>query len=580
VALGRALAALLPEDRFDRQPLIGGGGRFALVADVRLDNRAELASALGIPVAPLAEMADSAVLLAAWERWEEESCERMIGDFAFALWDDAERRLVLTRDYLGARPLHFYEADDAFAFASMPKGLHALEEIAREPDLEFAANSMAYRAPLGTRTLYRDVQRVLPGHVAIADASGVKQRRYWRPKRVALGLKTAGDYSDALRERLDEAVRARVRGESAVAAHLSAGLDSSAVVTSAALALEGSGRVHAFTSVPGSDCPRIEGDPRLIDEGPIAAATASLYPNVDHVLVDAGGRSPFEDLDRNVFLFDQPAANLCNMPWIYRINDAARAAGLRVLLTGQAGNVGFSYEGLQLLPQLLRSGRLLRLGREMLALRRTGAVGLDRSFARALLPNLPAAAQAGVHRLRGTGHLVGEQSRSAPSPESGFQARLRFFERYDPGSVLKGYLGGWGTDHRDPTADKRLIEFSLSVPEEQFLRDGMPRALARRAIAGRIPPLLLGERRKGLQAADWHHAAGLDRARLAREIDLLAQSEPARQVIEVDRLRTLAQAWPSEGWHRRDVAISYRAGLLRELSLGHFLRVASGKQTG
>jgi asparagine synthase (glutamine-hydrolysing) len=66
--------------------------------------------------------------------------------------------------------------------------------------------------------------------------------------------------------------------------------------------------------------------------------------------------------------------------------------------------------------------------------------------------------------------------------------------------------------------------------------------------------------------------------RLAREIEMLTASEAARQVIDVDRLRTLAQAWPSEGWHRRDIAISYRAGLLRELSLGHFLRRASGKQ--
>lgn len=577
VALGRALARLLPEDRYDRQPLVGGAGRFVLVADVRLDNREDLAAALGIEAPRLAGLADSAVLLAAWERWEEDSCERLLGDFAFALWDAAARRLVLARDYLGARPLHFHEGTDTFVFASMPKGLHALEGIAREPDLEFAANSIAYRPALGARTLFRDVQRVLPAHLAIVSQSGVIQRRYWRPRPFSLGLRTPGAYQEAMRERLDEAVRARLRGESKVAAQLSAGLDSSAVVTSAAIALAGRGRVRAFTSVPGAGYRRVEGDPRLIDEGPIAAATAALYDNVDHVLVDSGGRSPFEGLERNAFLFDQPAANLCNMPWMERINDSARSAGLKVLLTGQIGNVGFSYEGLELLPQLLRRGRLLRLGREMLALRGSGSIGLRRSFARALLPNLPVPIQAGVRRVRGTGRFGGPASASAPSPEAAFRARLRFFGNYDPGSVLKGFLGGWGIDHRDPTSDRRLIEFSLSVPEEQFVRDGLPRALARGALAGRVPAVLLGERRKGLQAADWHHAAGLDRARLSREIDLLAACEPVSRVIDVARLRTLADRWPDEGWHRRDVSLAYRAGMLRELSLGHFLRRASGK---
>ena len=69
LALGIRLHPILPEDEHDAQPLIGGHGRFALVADVRLDNRAELAQALGLDPAQLSVMADSAVLLLALERW-------------------------------------------------------------------------------------------------------------------------------------------------------------------------------------------------------------------------------------------------------------------------------------------------------------------------------------------------------------------------------------------------------------------------------------------------------------------------------------------------------------------------------
>src|SRR5215213_5249612 len=86
------LHPLLPEDEYDAQPLIGGGGRFALVADVRLDNRAELAEALRLEPARVSGLADSGLLLLALQRWGEATPERLLGDFAFAFCDAHERR--------------------------------------------------------------------------------------------------------------------------------------------------------------------------------------------------------------------------------------------------------------------------------------------------------------------------------------------------------------------------------------------------------------------------------------------------------------------------------------------------------
>src|SRR5262245_49888028 len=95
IALGRRLMRILPEDAFDRQPLVGGVGRFILVADVRLDNRDELTDALRIPASQARAFCDAAILLAAIERWEEACLERLVGDYAFAVWDGARRRLLL-----------------------------------------------------------------------------------------------------------------------------------------------------------------------------------------------------------------------------------------------------------------------------------------------------------------------------------------------------------------------------------------------------------------------------------------------------------------------------------------------------
>src|SRR3569832_3018000 len=121
LALGRRLYRILPEDIHDAQPLTGGNGRFVLVADVRLDNREELEGALGIAPAAARGMADSAILLAAWERWGEAAQKRFVGEYAFVLWDAKEQCLFLVRDPLGGRPLQKHRGHKNNANASMPK---------------------------------------------------------------------------------------------------------------------------------------------------------------------------------------------------------------------------------------------------------------------------------------------------------------------------------------------------------------------------------------------------------------------------------------------------------------------------
>jgi asparagine synthase (glutamine-hydrolysing) len=143
--------------------------------------------------------------------------------------------------------------------------------------------------------------------------------------------------------------------------------------TAARLLAPDNGRVVAFTAVPreGYDgpCP----NNRLGDEGPLAAATAAMYPNVEHVLTRAAARSPLDEMDRDFFLFEAPLLNRCNMVWVRGINNAARERGLNVLLTGQMGNMGLSYGGFEFLPELLRAGRPLKLLNEALKLRRSAS---------------------------------------------------------------------------------------------------------------------------------------------------------------------------------------------------------------
>src|SRR5262249_21095089 len=160
--------------------------------------------------------------------------------------------------------------------------------------------------------------------------------------------------------------------------------------------------------------------------------------------------------------------------------------------------------------------------------------------------------------------------------KDGFAMRLWALQSIDPGDLKKGVLAGWQVDFRDPTADLRLLEFCLAVPTEQFLRDGTPRALARRALADRLPKQVLEEPRRGLQWADWHEDFTAARDGIVDELDRLAACPAADAVLDLPRLRRLTENWPSSGWERDDVRLSYQAVLGQAISAGHFLRRVAG----
>jgi asparagine synthase (glutamine-hydrolysing) len=600
VALGRRLMRLLPEDAYDRQPLMSSDGRYVLVADVRVDNRDELTEALRIPAWQARSLCDAAILLVAIERWEDFCLERIIGDYAFALWDGARRRLLLARDPLGQRPLHYHRGDKFFAFASMPKGLHALAEVPYAPDEDRIAEFLALMLENGPQSFFQGVERVEPGHVVTVTPTGLVTRRHWQPTRRRIVLNGPAEYAEALRDLLDQSVRCRLRGAEDVGATLSGGFDSAAVAATAARLLAPSGRrVIAYTAVPREGYDGLAPRNRIVDEGPYAATTAAQYPNMEHVLIRSHDRSPLDVLDRSFFLFDRPLLNISSRVWGNSICDAVRERKLTVLLTGALGNLGLSYNGLELLPELFRNGRWLRWLREARALVTPGGMRWRGVLANTLGPWCPAALWVWLNRVvHGSpfeiedytainSRRLAELDLPARAKARGlnlayrpwkdsFAVRLWALRRGDPGNYNKGTLGGWHIDMRDPTADVRLLEFCLAVPTEQFLSGGKQRALARRALSDRLPRCVLEERRRGLQVADWHEGLTAVRDRVAAELGRLDACAPARKALDLPRLHRLVETWPTGGWERDEVSVPYRLTLLRGIAIGHFLRRATG----
>lgn len=600
IALGRQLYEILPEDAFDHQPLSGDNGRFRMVADVRLDNRAELAKALGLSPVDTERMADAGYLIRAWEKWGEDCFDRLLGDYAFALWDDGEQRLILARDPFGGRPIHYHRADGFFAFSSMPKGLHALSDVPYGPDEERVAEFLALLPESGAESFFKDVRRVEPGHVMIVKRDGITSRRHWNPTPASLGKVSTGDAVEGLRHHLDQAVSDRLRGaKGRIGAHLSAGLDSSAVASTAARLLAAQGdRLTAFTSVPRKGYDGRDPRNRFGDEGPLAAMTAALHPNIDHRLIETRLGTPFDTLDRDFFLFERPILNLCNQRWMTAINDEAKKSGAEVMLVGLMGNMTFSYAGLERLHELASGGHLASLWRESRALMAKTDMSWRGAAVQAFGPWMPDFIWKALNKIAGR-PLVDLSEYSAIKNEcrtaldldrrakdrdldlsyrprrNGFESRLWVIRRIDHGNYNKGILGGWGIDQRDATCDRRLVEYCLSLPMEAYLANGEIRLLAKQALADRLPAAVINEQRKGLQAIDWHE--GLERGRdmVRQELDHLREIPAVDAALDLDRMSAALDTWPSGDWNSDENQARYRLALLRGYSSGHFLRRAS-----
>jgi len=582
-AFGRNLYRLLPEDRFDLQPLVDPSGRWLFAGDVRVDHRNELLGRLGQPND--AEIADAELVFRAYCAWGDRLLDWVVGDFAFGIWDFQEECLTLVRDTAGQRPLHYHVGDTFAAFASMPQGLHAAPGVHRQLDRGEVAAFIADVPRATSSSFFRGISRVPAGHVVRIRRGGVEARSYWSIPGREIRYPKQSDYVEAFREQLDRATKARLRGaESLVGTHLSAGLDSSAVAATAArLAAPGGGRVIAFTSAPraGFTGPSIAG--RIADESGIAAAVAAQYPNMEHVVIRPEGATPLDLIGAHAQYFQEPVGHPCNFVWWAAAHEEAKARGLSVMLTGEAGNLTISAGGLPMLAEFIRTGRWLKWAREARAV-----AGSDASWrgilAMSLGPWVPEPVwRMLVKRFAGGGRTpprmvhpalaarmearAAQEAEGGPPNKDHRQVRWELLQRHEPGNFRKGMLARWGIDERDPTADRRVAEFCLALPAEQLFSGGVTRRLARLGLADRLPPAVINGVR-GYQYADWYE--GLTKERIERALAELEAGPIASSLLDFPQLRELVSSWPQEGWESLDNIFTYRIRFLMALSAGGF----------
>src|SRR5208337_3470249 len=173
---------------------------------------------------------DTEAIVHLYEHYDLACFEHLRGMFAFALWDARKRRLLLVRDRLGIKPVFYRREPGRLVFASESRALRELTEQPLEIDPQSVYDFFGFRYIPAPQTFYRGVEKLLPGHFLLADASGVHTRAYWDIPAEEEIPRPAKEIAEEIVAQLRESVRLRLIADVPLGVFLSGGTDSSAVV--------------------------------------------------------------------------------------------------------------------------------------------------------------------------------------------------------------------------------------------------------------------------------------------------------------------------------------------------------------
>jgi asparagine synthase (glutamine-hydrolysing) len=508
VGFGHRRLAIIDLSPRGHQPMVHGDSAMSVVLNGEIYNYVELRDELRALGHSFHGDSDTEVLLRAFEAWGVDCLNRLVGMFAFALFDRHRQRLVLARDRAGEKPLFFCHRAGRLAFASEIKALLEDASIPRVMDIDALDHYLAYGYVPGSQTLIRQIRKLPAGHVLTYDLRTDEMRSwpYWQLP--SLGAERVGETEelvDELDRLLSEAVRLQLRADVPVGVLLSGGIDSSLVTAMAVR--HASKKVMTFTiAFPGHG---------VYDESRYARIVAKHF-GTDHVELEAEP-STVDLLPMLARQYDQPIGDSSMIP-TYLVSRLIRQHAT-VALGGDGGDELFGgYVHHRWLLQQERVRRLLGrpiqwLARASLPAFRLGVPG--RNYVRAL-------AGSRTQAIASMNALFDRESRRALSPALRHASVGCEAEAYKMGLCAHGgsalqqvtavdamtYLVDdilvkvdrasmlTSLEVRAPFLDHRIMEFAFSRVPDHLRTTASERKILPRLLAARLLPSTLDLRRK------------------------------------------------------------------------------------
>jgi asparagine synthase (glutamine-hydrolysing) len=568
------VAVLTAWDDAYGDPLVACEGLYVAIGVARLDNRSELerwAGAVGNG------LTDLQLTLRAIVRLGGECIPRLLGDFAFVVWESTTRTAVAACDALAVRKLYATERDGLVAFANRAEALSLSDRY----DMQFLAEQVASSEATADLTVYEGVRAIPAGTVARLARERLTSHQYWSPLQVdpeGAYKMSDNDAAEAIRHLLVEAVRSRLSSDGKTWAQLSGGLDSSAIVSTTQWLAATGALPHSLAGT----VTYVDREATAADEREYSDLIVQRWQVRNETIFEA---PMWCDERRPPPRIDQPRVNFMFHPRESRLCEIVRGAGGHVLLTGQ-GPDEYLRGSMYFFADWLARGQVRSALQEMLRRAAIGRVSFwELAYRNALVPLLPTLLRQwlGPEVTRLPAWVNPIVVRRYNLRERQFELALcagRLGHKYSHSMsrtmVVVGKLVGHlvlddELDVRHPFLDRRLVEFGLGLPPTLTTRPYASKWVLREAMRGIVPDGVRTRVGKGSQIE--RHAWSLSAQRTLLEPLV---REPILADLGVIDGATLRSAF--EG--AQNLARSYgdpQAALQQVLSIEAWLQIRAGR---
>ena len=559
-----------------QQPLSNEDGTIWVIYNGEIYNHGDVRPELESHGHRYRTKSDTEMIVHAYEQWGDDCVHRFRGMFAFAIWDAPKRRLLLSRDRLGIKPLYWCRAGNTLLFGSEIKAILASGLVPADPNYAVLPEVLSTRYTSGEETLFKGIYKLLPGHQLVFELGEIRVRQYWdvpvgeRSERsrsaeslaphsgghASLSGESGRDVVDQFRSLLTESVRLRLMSDVPLGMFLSGGIDSSAVAALMAGLID---RPLQTFSIAFKE--------RAFNELEYAREVARAIGAESHeVVIDDADF--FGALPKLVWHEDEPIAHPSSVP-LYYVSALARQH-VTVVLTGEGSDELMAGYGKYLrLAWNWRAGTVYERAvprgvRNLVASRivphvpglvgryaRRSFLAMDRTPEAMFLDNFAAI------RLSDQQRLLAPAFRDGATKSNAYGPSLDYFERPNGSSTLldrllyadiKTYLVellmkqdqmsmAASIESRVPFLDHVLVEFVARLPDEWKLSGVTTKRILREAMKGVLPESILNRPKMGFPVpfASWTRDAWNG---MVREV-LLDRRARERGIIDapaVDRL--------------------------------------------
>ncbi len=530
IAMGHLMLRVSPESKYDKQPLKSSCGNYILVGHFRLDYRDELGDKLGLTQSELDLTPDSQLAMFAYQKWKEKCVHQLEGDWAFVVFNPTTESIFIAKDPFGYSAIFYRMTSDQFYFSTLTDSLSSISSLTNKINLkQFFRQSVANVGPSISETLIENLYSVECGTYTLWDKSMTEKKfKYFSLQTLhSIRYRDDLDYSFSLSSIFSLAVKSKIRDCKSVGIFLSGGLDSTGVAHFASNELANQGKtLYSFTSFPYYLDEISEKQLAFANEVPLVQKFVQVHKNIEPNFYNFP-EARLSNLLLSEYTKDAftPIVN-SNIFWIEGILSEIKNKKITIVLNGQLGNYTLTPSASFIHSEMFISFKFISLFKDLWTISQKKSQPVLQTFRNRVLGPLKFQILSfkKYYLFNFSNYYIPKSILNKKPigleclkfkneyeivPFYSFITSSRKLRKIQLSTISTNAGKLWyreaekkGIQISDPTSDHRLIHYSFAIPEKEYNKWGVHKAVFRNMMKGRIPNELLDNVNKMVQSFD------------------------------------------------------------------------------